>query len=161
MAHFEQRRCALSSVSLANSDATASQPANSGAGGTAEPQEEDEGSSSSDEDSSSDDDSDSEYEVPVRSHGDWDAFLDEESGTEYYFNRKTNETSWDPPCTEMMPPHLAALDFLLKLMTNPYDLNQPHPLSSFGSWSLYVDAESMAMYYVSVRCSERQIRTAG
>ncbi len=106
--------------------------------------DEDDESSSSDED-----DSGSEYEVPVRTHGDWDAFVDEESGTEYYYNRQTGETTWDVPDPALMPPHIAALEFLNKLMTNPYDLEQPHPLSSHGDWSLYVDSESMAMYYVS------------
>lgn len=106
------------------------------------------GASSSDEDSSSDDDSDEDFEVPVRSHGDWDAFVDEDSGQEYYYNRKSGETCWEAPCPEIMPPHMAALEFLSKLMSNPYDPEQPHPLSSMGPWSLYVDGESMAMYYV-------------
>ena len=86
----------------------------------------------------------------MRSHGAWDAFVDEETREEYYYNRETDETTWEPPIPEIMPPHLAALEFLSKLMSNPYDPEQPHPLSSFGLWSVYVDHESMSMYYVSV-----------
>jgi len=29
----------------------------------------------------------------------WEEVIDPESGNKYYFNSKTNETSWDPPAT--------------------------------------------------------------
>ncbi|CAE7831870.1 unnamed protein product, partial [Symbiodinium sp. KB8] len=134
-------------------DGAALEEASQDRGGTASAASDSESASSGD-DSSSEEETDDEFEVPVRSHGAWDAFVDEETREEYYYNRETDETTWEPPIPEIMPPHLAALEFLSKLMSNPYDPEQPHPLSSFGLWSVYVDHESMSMYYCNDETGE-------
>ena len=73
---------------------------------------------------------------PLRTFHEWDAHLDEETGNEFFYNRRTKESTWSAPFEELLNPKLAAYLLLAKLMYNPYDESQPHPLSCCGKCRL-------------------------
>jgi len=67
----------------------------------------------------------------LRSHGAWSAYFDSGSGSEYYYNRVTRESTWEAPYLELMEPEKRLLRQATLLMTNPYRPGVPHPLSAW------------------------------
>ena len=69
---------------------------------------------------------------PVRSHGDWQCYVDESCGKEYYYNTVTQESTWLPPLPELRPAVASALLPALELLSyNPYH-SLPHAIACQG-----------------------------
>jgi len=105
---------------------------------------------------------------PVRSFEEWDAYVDTESGYEYYYNRETEETTWEAPHLELLAPAARILKQASLIMTNPYRPGVPHPVSAYlvesdagddaepnpsdpkgvvADWHVYLDPSTLQLYY--------------
>ncbi|KAA0158197.1 hypothetical protein FNF31_05528 [Cafeteria roenbergensis] len=93
-------------------------------------------------------------EPPLRTFLEWAAYADPASGEEYYHNVLTGESLWEAPHAQLLPPHKQALRSVALLMYNPYAAQRPHPLSVHRGWALYMDPESLNLYYCHLASSE-------